>query len=134
MPYFPRRPIWVRCCVRSCDCGTTDDDRRVAGAPLRSHFGRDSVHRYSVSAAIRDYLQASSAALEAAGSAAARSCDAALAGYATEMAVLCREGLTRILPADEVERVFVLGFALEQLHLHFEDLDRSVRECVAPRV
>src|SRR5258705_232017 len=58
--------------------------------------------------------------------------DAALAGYAAEMAALCREGLTRTLRADEVERVFVLGFALEEMHQHFKDLDRSVREYAAP--
>jgi uncharacterized membrane protein YccC len=109
---------------------------RVAGAPLPEPFRtRLGAPLAVVSAAIRDYLQASSAALEGRRAPPPRDpVDAALAGYAAEMVVLRREGLTRTLRADEVERIFVLGFALEQLHLHFEDLDRSVRECAAPRV
>jgi hypothetical protein len=39
-----------------------------------------------------------------------------------------REGLTRDLPDDAVERVFVLAFALEQLRRNFDDLARCVTE------
>jgi hypothetical protein len=39
-----------------------------------------------------------------------------------------REGLTRDLPDDAVERVFVLAFALEQLRRNFNDLARCVTE------
>jgi hypothetical protein len=33
------------------------------------------------------------------------------------------------LPVDAVERIFALGFALEQLHLHLKDLERCTWEC-----
>ncbi len=107
---------------------------RVADAPLPEAFRtRLGAPLAGVSAATRDYLQASSAALGGRRAPPPRDpVDAALAGYAAEMAALCREGLTRTLRADEVERVFVLGFALEEMHQHFKDLDRSVREYAAP--
>ena len=54
--------------------------------------------------------------------------NAALDGYATEIAAARREGLTRDLPNDDVERIFALGFALEQLHRNFMDLGRCVSE------
>jgi uncharacterized membrane protein YccC len=76
-----------------------------------------------------DYLRGSSAALVA------RRCppplaaaDAAFDGYADAVAALRREGLTRGLPGDSVERLFALGFALEQLRRDFKDLEQRVRE------
>ena len=57
---------------------------------------------------------------------------AAVDGYATEMAALRREGLTRGLPVHSVEQVFALGFALDQLQQHFTDLARCVAEFSAP--
>jgi len=39
-----------------------------------------------------------------------------------------REGLTRNLPGDVVERIFALAFALEQLHRNFIDLARCLDE------
>jgi hypothetical protein len=87
----------------------------------------------SVSETTRDYLQASSAALLGRRHPPSLDrVDLALAGYAADVAALRREGLTRDLPVDEVERIFVLGFALEQLLQHFRDLNRSVEECAAP--
>jgi uncharacterized membrane protein YccC len=86
-----------------------------------------------VSETTRDYLQASSAALLGRRHPPSLDrVDLALAGYAADVAALRREGLTRDLPVDEVERIFVLGFALEQLLQHFRDLNRSVEECAAP--
>jgi uncharacterized membrane protein YccC len=41
---------------------------------------------------------------------------------------LRRDGLTRGLPSDIVERIFALGFALEQLRLNLRDLRRAVTE------
>jgi uncharacterized membrane protein YccC len=89
----------------------------------------------SVSESVRDYLRAGAAALRGRhGPPALDAVDLALDGYAAEMASLHREGLTRKLPTDEVERLFVLGFALEQLRQHFRDLNRCMKECaqVAP--
>jgi uncharacterized membrane protein YccC len=52
----------------------------------------------------------------------------ALEDYARAFAAMRREGLTRGLPVDTVERIFVLGFALDQLRANLGDLERCVRE------
>jgi hypothetical protein len=54
--------------------------------------------------------------------------EVALKTYTSEIASLRAEGLTHSLSISEVERLFALGFALEQLHQHFTDLERCVRE------
>ncbi len=54
--------------------------------------------------------------------------DAAFEAYSAEFAALRKEGVTRTLSAHEVERVFALGFALEQLHRNIVDLQRCVTE------
>jgi len=54
--------------------------------------------------------------------------EAALDGYAAEIAALRRQGLTRELSDDAVERIFAIGFALDQLHLHLRDLARCLAE------
>ena len=48
--------------------------------------------------------------------------------FESEVASLRRDGLTRALSRDEVERLFALGFALEQLRRHFSDLERCSSE------
>ena len=48
--------------------------------------------------------------------------------YTSEISSLRDEDLTRSLSIGEVERLFALGFALEQLHQHFSDLERRVHE------
>ena len=52
----------------------------------------------------------------------------ALETYAAEITAIRNEGLTRSLSSSEVERLFALGFALEQLHANLSDLERCVRE------
>src|SRR5262249_14014715 len=59
--------------------------------------------------------------------------EAALDGYAAEIAALRRQGLTRELPDEAVERIFALGFALDQLHLHLRDLARCLTEFAPER-
>ncbi len=54
--------------------------------------------------------------------------EAALGAYTAEVEAVRSEGLTRPLPSNEVEPVFALGFALEQLHQNFFDLQRCVRD------
>ena len=54
---------------------------------------------------------------------------AALEAYTAEIASLRSEGLTRPLSSGEVEHLFALSFALDQLHKNFSDLDRCVGEC-----
>jgi uncharacterized membrane protein YccC len=58
--------------------------------------------------------------------------DAAFDDYAAEIAAIRREGLMRALPGDALEHLFTLGFALEQLHQHFRDLERWVTEWATP--
>jgi uncharacterized membrane protein YccC len=54
--------------------------------------------------------------------------DAVFVSYEAEFAALRKDGLTRDLSAHDVERVFALGFALEQLHRDVGDLHRCVSE------
>jgi uncharacterized membrane protein YccC len=76
-----------------------------------------------------DHLRASSSALIARrGPPPTGALDAAFDRYDGETAALRREGLTRDLSADAVERIFALGFALDQLRRNFADLDRCVGE------
>ena len=53
----------------------------------------------------------------------------ALEPYAGQIAALRSEGLTRDLPSSDLERIFAVGFALEQLHRNLLDLERCVRDC-----
>jgi uncharacterized membrane protein YccC len=52
----------------------------------------------------------------------------AMDAYAAEIGALRKEGILRALPAEKVERIFALGFALEQLRQNFRDLQRCVAE------
>jgi hypothetical protein len=80
-------------------------------------------------AAIADCLRASGAALLAhLGPPPLDGVDAALEAYASEIDALRREGRTRSLSGEEAERIFALGFALEQMHNNFRDLSRCVAD------
>lgn len=54
--------------------------------------------------------------------------EAFLRDYDAAVTALRNEGFTRALSSGEVERLFALGFALEQLHRNFGDLARCVEE------
>ncbi len=54
--------------------------------------------------------------------------EAALDDNADAFAEVRREGLTLGLPGDTVERIFAMGFALDQLRRNFRDLERCVKE------
>jgi uncharacterized membrane protein YccC len=76
-----------------------------------------------------DYLRGSSAALIARRNPPPLAAvDAAFDGYAAEITALRREGLTRDFPVDALERLFALGFALEQLRHDFRELEQCVTE------
>jgi hypothetical protein len=76
-----------------------------------------------------DYLRGSSAALIARRNPLPLAAvDAAFDAYAAEIAALRREGLTRDLPVDALERLFALGFAVEQLRHDFRELEQCVTE------
>jgi hypothetical protein len=53
----------------------------------------------------------------------------ALAKFIATIGELRREGVPRALPAEGVERLFALGFALEQLRHNFEEFRNRVVEC-----
>jgi len=103
---------------------------RAATSPLpetvRSRIETPLAH---VGAAFADYLRASGAALQTNREPPPlNDVESALDAYAVEIAALRREGLTRSLPGDATERFFALGFALEQMHQNFKDLERCVAE------
>ncbi len=52
----------------------------------------------------------------------------ALLGYAAEISEVRKEGLTRGIPGDVLERFFALGFSLEQMRQNLKDLGRCVAE------
>jgi uncharacterized membrane protein YccC len=57
--------------------------------------------------------------------------EAALETYTSEIVLLRKEGVTHPLSNDEAERLFALGFVLEQIHQDFADLRRSLEEYAA---
>ncbi len=80
------------------------------------------------------YLRLSAAALSARRAPPSlEAAESALEGYAGELAALRREGVTRALSDEALERIFALGFALDQLRLHLRDLARCVTEFAAAR-
>ena len=52
----------------------------------------------------------------------------ALQQYDAAMQALRRDGVTRDLPGDDVERVFGLAFALEQIGRNLDELANRARE------
>jgi uncharacterized membrane protein YccC len=82
-----------------------------------------------VGRALADYLRAIGAALQASRwPPSLKVVETALDAYVNEIAAVRRDGLTRSLTSDAVERFFALGFALEQMHNNLKDLERCVAE------
>lgn len=107
---------------------------RAALEPLPEPFkARLGPQLTQVGAVMADYLDACARALLARrGPPPMDAVTAALGGYATEMAALRQEGLTRTLPAHSTEHIFALGFALDQVRHHLTDLARCVTELSVP--
>jgi uncharacterized membrane protein YccC len=108
---------------------------RSAGAPLpealRPRLGPQLARVSETSAA---YLRSSAAALSARqASPSLEAAETALEDYAAELAALRRQGATRALSDEALERIFALGFALDQLRLHLRDLARCVSEFATAR-
>lgn len=103
---------------------------RAATVPLPDSFGtRLKAPLADIGAAFAEYLRESGAALLAhRGPPSLNAVNAALEAYAAKFDALRREGLTRTLSGEEAERIFALGFALEQVHHNFVDLERCVAE------
>ena len=110
---------------------------RAATVPLPERFrSRLAPWLGRISASAADDLRASAAALTTRrGPPPLAAVEAALDGYDAEFAAMRREGSTRDLSDEEVERIFALGFALDQLRRNFTDLARCVSELApAPAV
>lgn len=103
---------------------------RAAALPLPEAIGKRlgaSLDAVTVTAA--EYLQQCSEALLAReGPPSLGPADAALGGCNEAFAAIRHDGLTVALPVDTAERIFALGFALEQLRHNFHDLERCVTE------
>ena len=83
-----------------------------------------------VSEAAQHYLrEAGEALLQRRNPPALADIERTLQDFIAKVEVLRREGATRALPADNVGRLFALGFALEQLRRNFEDFGDRVAEC-----
>jgi uncharacterized membrane protein YccC len=94
--------------------------------PLRTRLGAPLMR---VGAAASEFLNVSAAALsERSPPPPLDAFDAALAGYTAAVEAVRSEGLTRPLTSNELEPVFALGFALEQLRQNFIDLRRCVHD------
>jgi uncharacterized membrane protein YccC len=103
---------------------------RVAAIPLPEAFrARLGPPLSRVVETVAVHLRASAAALVARGDPPSLDAvDAALDAYSAEIAVARRERLMQDFSADAVERIFALGFALEQLHQNLIDLARCTTE------
>ncbi|MGP0060100.1 MAG: FUSC family protein [Beijerinckiaceae bacterium] len=103
---------------------------RAAAAPLPDPFAKRLAPLLTrIGESIGDDLRASAAALSARRPPPSlQAVDAACAAYGQAFAALRQEDFTRTLDAQEVERVFALGFALEQLRQNLADLHRCVSE------
>ena len=107
---------------------------RAAVTPLPEAFRTRLQPRLAaLGAAFADYLHASRAALLAGeGPPSLNAAGSALDAYNAEIAALHRDGFTFNLPVDAAERFFALGFALQQMHENFKDLERCVTEWAGP--
>jgi Fusaric acid resistance protein-like len=103
---------------------------RASVVPLPSDLqARLAAPLSEVSEAIVGHMRSVAAALRTgAGCPPIQPVHLALQHYATEVASLRSEGLTRGLSADVAERFFALGFSLEQMRQNLSDLDRCVAE------
>ncbi len=103
---------------------------RAAITPLpESIRGRLEAPLMQAGAAFADYLRASGAALLAGrGPPSLNAVESALEAYAAAVTALRRDRVTQSLPGGAVENFFALGFALEQMHNNFKDLERCVAE------
>jgi uncharacterized membrane protein YccC len=103
---------------------------RVSGTPLPSELQARLAPQL---AKVRDvyvaYLRSMAAALRiGAGAPAIWPVHEVLQAYAAEIAAVRSEGLTRSLAGDVTERIFALGFSLEQMRQNLKDLERCVAE------
>ncbi|PNG26188.1 FUSC family protein [Methylocella silvestris] len=97
---------------------------RAAIAPLPGGLRQRlaaSLSRATESAAL--FLESSGHALISGETPSLTDFESALEAYDAEIAAYRQEGLTRSLSVEELERLFALGFALEQLHQDLKELN-----------
>jgi uncharacterized membrane protein YccC len=86
-----------------------------------------------VSAAVKGFIAEMEAALAGRGEIPSiAGVDEAVQQYGAAMVKMRREGLTRALPAETIEQVFGLAFALEQLCRNLQDLRDRAAEAMQP--
>jgi uncharacterized membrane protein YccC len=103
---------------------------RAASTPLPGRVAtRLAPLLAEIGAGTRDYLRASADALTARRAAPASAwVDEALAAYMSELASMRARGLLSALPLAERERLFVLGFALQQLQQNLSELAHCLQD------
>jgi uncharacterized membrane protein YccC len=103
---------------------------RAAAAPLPESFQiRLGPHLGRVAETVAGYLRQSGEALVTRHhSPPLEAVDQVLDSFAGALSAARREGLTLGLTVDAVERIFALGFALEQVRHNLRDLERCVGE------
>jgi uncharacterized membrane protein YccC len=103
---------------------------RAAGGELPDEVVRRlSPSMQQIAAATGDFLRTAGAALrKLAPPPSLDAVDAAFKTYTEEFGAVRRDGLTRDMPGETVERLFALGFALDQVREHLADLHRVVGE------
>jgi uncharacterized membrane protein YccC len=103
---------------------------RAAAVPLPETFQpRLGPPLARVAETVAYYLRDSAEALAARREPSARdAAEAALDDYAAAFAAVRREGRTRSLPIEAAERIFALGFALEQVRHNLHDIEGCARE------
>jgi uncharacterized membrane protein YccC len=103
--------------------------RAMGGVLPETLQQRLAPYRHEISAVATDFLRQSGAALRALRQPPQLDAvESAFKAYADEFAAVRREGLTRGLPSDAVERLFARGFVIEQLREHLAEVQRVVRE------
>ena len=105
--------------------------RRATAQPLPAGeiVGRLQPRLDAITTAAAAFLQGAARALDdRASPPAATATHTALTAYAEEIGRLRDEGLTRPLSGDALERLFALGFALDQLGRDLDDLAARARE------
>ena len=109
---------------------------RAARSPLPASL-QASLHPplMAVGEEIRGHLQASAVALMSKeGAPPLEGLEDALNRYTMAIETLRQAGQLRKLPVDAVERLFAIGFALEQARLNLQDLDRCINEWALQRL